>query len=152
MQVRREKRERILARGDEPYPVSVPRTTTIAEVRAAYAHLETGEETQDEVGVAGRVVYLRNTGKLCFATLQDGEGNRLQVMLSQAVVGEESLAAFKSDVDLGDHLFAHGRVISSRRGELSVFADAWQIAAKALRPLPVLHKELSEEARVRQRY
>lgn len=152
MQVRREKRERILARGDEPSPVSVPRTTTIAEVRAAYAHLETGEETQDEVGVAGRVVYLRNTGKLCFATLQDGEGNRLQVMLSQAVVGEESLAAFKSDVDLGDHLFAHGRVISSRRGELSVFADAWQIAAKALRPLPVLHKELSEEARVRQRY
>ena len=152
MQVRREKRERILARGEDAYPVSVPRTHTIAEVRAAYAHLETGEETQDEVGVAGRVVFLRNTGKLCFATLQDGAGNRLQVMLSQAVVGEESLAAFKADVDLGDHLFAHGRVISSRRGELSVFADAWQIAAKALRPLPVLHKELSEEARVRQRY
>ena len=97
-------------------------------------------------------MFLRNTGKLCFATIQDGEGRRLQVMLSLAAVGEESLATFKADVDLGDHLFAHGRVISSRRGELSVFADSWQLAAKAIRPLPVLHKELSEESRVRQRY
>jgi lysyl-tRNA synthetase class 2 len=152
MRVRRDKRERLLAAGLEPYPVSVPRTHTIAAVRAAHPDLPAGQETDDLVGVAGRVVFLRNTGKLCFATLQDGEGNRLQVMLSQAVVGEESLAAFKADVDLGDHLFAHGRVISSRRGELSVFADAWQLAAKSLRPLPVLHKDLSEEARVRQRY
>ncbi len=152
MRVRREKRERLLASGVEAYPVSVPRTHTLAEVRKAYPDLEAGAETEDEVGVAGRVVFLRNTGKLCFATLQDGEGNQLQVMLSLAAVGEERLAAFKSDVDLGDHLFAHGKVISSRRGELSVFADSWQLAAKALRPLPVLHKALSEEARVRQRY
>jgi lysyl-tRNA synthetase class 2 len=130
----------------------VPRTHLIAEVRTAHAGLALGEETDDVVGVAGRVVFLRNTGKLCFATIQDGEGQRLQVMLSLAAVGEESLAAFKTDVDLGDHLFAHGRVISSRRGELSVFADSWQLAAKAIRPLPVLHKGLSEESRVRQRY
>ncbi len=152
MRVRREKRERLIERGDEAYPVSVPVTHPIATVRADYAHLADGEETDDLAGVAGRVVFLRNTGKLCFVTVQDGEGNRLQVMLSQAVVGEESLAQFKADVDLGDHLFAHGRVISSRRGELSIFADDWKIASKALRPLPVLHKELSEEARVRQRY
>src|SRR5665647_3633184 len=82
-----------------------------------------------EEGVAGRVVFLRNTGKLCFVTLQDGEGNRLQAMLSLADIGEERLAAFKSDIDLGDHLFVHGHVGSSRRGELSVFADAWQLAA-----------------------
>src|SRR5699024_3666188 len=120
MQVRREKRERLLAEGREAYPVGVPVTTTVAEVRAAHGHLEAGEETDVEVGVAARVVYLRTTGKLCFVTLQDGEGNRLQAMLSQAVVGEGELARFKSDVDLGDHLFVHGRVISSRRGELSV--------------------------------
>ncbi|WP_183298119.1 lysine--tRNA ligase [Cellulomonas cellasea] len=151
MRVRREKRERLLAEG-EAYPVSVPRTHTLAQVRAAHPDLEPGTETDDVVGVAARVVFLRNTGKLCFATLQDGEGTRLQVMLSLAEVGEESLGRFKALVDLGDHLFVHGRVISSRRGELSVFADDWQIAAKALRPLPVLHKDLSEEARVRQRY
>lgn len=152
MRVRREKRDRILADGGEAYPVGVPVTHAIAQVRADHAELAAGEETDVEVGVAGRVVFLRNTGKLCFVTVQDGEGHRLQVMLSQGVVGEESLTRFKADVDLGDHLFAHGRVISSRRGELSVFADDWAIAAKALRPLPVLHKELSEEARVRQRY
>ncbi|WP_246169413.1 lysine--tRNA ligase [Actinotalea subterranea] len=152
IRIRREKRERLLAEGREAYPVAVPVTHAVAQVRADHAHLEAGEETDVVVGVAARVVYLRNTGKLCFVTVQDGEGNRLQVMLSQAVVGEESLDRFKADVDLGDHLFAHGRVISSRRGELSIFADDWQIAAKALRPLPVLHKDLSEEARVRQRY
>ncbi|WP_043348370.1 lysine--tRNA ligase [Beutenbergia cavernae] len=152
MRVRREKRDRLLARGIDPYPVSVPRTTTIAHVRAAHPDLEPGQETDDVVGVAGRVMFLRNTGKLCFVTIADGAGTTLQAMLSQAEVGAESLEAFKADVDLGDHLFVHGRVISSRRGELSVFADSWSIAAKALRPLPTLHAGTSEETRVRRRY
>ncbi len=98
------------------------------------------------------MVFIRTTGKLAFATLQEGVGTRLQVMLSLAEVGEESLARWKSDVDLGDHVVVRGRVISSRRGELSVLATSWEMASKALRPLPVLHKELSEESRVRQRY
>jgi lysyl-tRNA synthetase class 2 len=150
--VRREKRDRLLAQGLQPYPVSVPRTHTLAEVREQWGHLETGEETDDVVGVAGRVIFVRNTGKLAFATLQEGAGTRLQVMLSLSEVGEEALAAWKSDVDLGDHVFVEGRVISSKRGELSVMAKRWEMASKALRPLPVLHKDLSEESRVRQRY
>ena len=151
MRVRRAKRDRMLAEGREPYPVGVPVTHTIAEVRAEHPDLVAGDETADVVGVAGRVVFLRNTGKLCFVAVQDGAGERLQVMLSLAAAGAESLETFKTDVDLGDHLYAHGRVVSSRRGELSVMADEWRLAAKALRPLPVLHKELSEEARVRNR-
>jgi lysyl-tRNA synthetase class 2 len=150
--VRREKRARLLEQGRPPYPVVVPRTHTLAEVRERWGHLETGEETQDVVGVAGRVMFVRNTGKLCFATLQEGIGTRLQVMLSLAEVGEEALESWKHDVDLGDHVVVTGRVISSRRGELSVMATEWQMASKALRPLPVLHKDLSEESRVRQRY
>jgi lysyl-tRNA synthetase class 2 len=150
--VRKAKRERLLERGEEPYPVSVPVTTTIEQVRETYGHLEAGQETEDQVGVAGRVVFLRNTGKLCFATIQDGEGRRLQIMISKAVVGEEALANLKADLDLGDHAFFHGHVGASRRGELSVFADSWQMAAKAVRPLPVLHADLSEESRVRRRY
>ena len=152
MQVRRDKRDRLLASGREPHPVSVARTHSLAEVREQWGHLEQGEETQDAVGVAGRVVFIRNTGKLAFATLQEGIGTRLQVMLSLAEVGEEALADWKAQVDLGDHVFVEGRVISSRRGELSVMASRWEMASKALRPLPVLHKELSEESRVRQRY
>lgn len=150
--VRKAKRERLLERGEEAYPVSVPVTTTIAAVREQYGHLEAGQETEDEVGVAGRVVFQRNTGKLAFITVQDGAGQRLQIMLSQAKVGAERLADLKADVDLGDHVFFHGTVGASRRGELSVFADSWQMAAKAVRPLPVLHAELSEESRVRRRY
>ncbi|MCR6711809.1 MAG: lysine--tRNA ligase [Demequina sp.] len=152
IQVRLEKRAKIIANGGEAYPVGVPVTAQIADVRARYADLEDGEETTDVVGVAGRVVFIRNTGKLCFATIQDGAGERLQLMLSLDAVGPDALAAFKSDVDLGDHLFAQGPVGRSRRGEISVFATEWRLAAKALRPLPVLHKELSEESRVRHRY
>ncbi|MDR0944751.1 MAG: lysine--tRNA ligase [Bifidobacteriaceae bacterium] len=149
--VRMAKRAAMLAKGVPPYPVAVPVTTTIAQVRAEHQDLAAGQETEDMVGVAGRVVYLRNTGKLCFAALQAGSGERLQAMLSAKEVGAESLADFKAMVDLGDHLFVHGRVIASKRGELSVFADSWAIATKALRPLPVLHSDMSEEARVRNR-
>jgi lysyl-tRNA synthetase class 2 len=155
--VRREKRDRLLAEGRQPYPVSVPRTHTLREVRRTWGHLQSGEETQDRVGVTGRVVFIRNTGKLCFATLQEGLDQetsvaRLQVMLSLAEVGEEKLARWKTDVDLGDYVFVEGRVISSKRGELSVMASDWQLASKALRPMPNLHSELSDETRVRQRY
>ncbi len=150
--VRQGKRQAMLDAGVDPYPVEVPLTHTLAEVREGWAHLETGEETQDVVGVAGRVMFVRNTGKLCFASLQAGDGTRLQAMLSLAEVGQESLDAWKAWVDLGDHVFVEGRVISSRRGELSVMATSWRMASKALRPLPVLHKDLSEEQRVRQRY
>ena len=152
MRVRREKRERLLAQGSEAYPVSIERTHTLAEIRAHYPELEPDTATGTIVGVAGRVMFSRNTGKLCFATLQEGDGTQLQVMLSLAGVGEEALAGWKSDVDLGDIVFVHGEVISSRRGELSVMADSWSMASKALRPLPVAHKEMNEEARVRQRY
>ncbi|MDT7735370.1 MAG: lysyl-tRNA synthetase, class [Mycobacterium sp.] len=150
--IRRGKRERLAAEGRDPYPVEVPRTHTLSQIRAAYPDLPADSTTGDIVGVAGRVMFVRNSGKLCFATLQDGDGTQLQVMLSLAGVGQEALDEWKADVDIGDIVFVHGEVISSRRGELSVLGDSWQMASKALRPLPVAHKEMSEESRVRQRY
>ena len=86
--IRQAKRERLLARGVDPYPVSVPRTHT-SQIRAAYPELPADAMTGDIVGVAGRVVFSRNSGKLCFATLQDGDGTQLQVMVSLAGVGQE---------------------------------------------------------------
>jgi lysyl-tRNA synthetase class 2 len=150
--VRLGKRERLISSGAEAYPVGLPITTTIPAVRAEYQHLETDDVTGVTVGLAGRVVHLRNTGKLCFASLQSGDGSRIQAMVSLAEVGEESLLAWKDLVDLGDHLFVSGEVISSRRGELSVLVSEWKIAAKTLRPLPNLHVELNDETRVRARY
>lgn len=159
IRVRHEKRERILSQGREAYPVSVPLTTTIKDVREKYGHLQAGEETEDVVGLAGRVIYQRNSGKLCFVTLQDGAGTTIQGMLSAGEIGVDSLTDYKADVDLGDHLFLAGKVISSRRGELSIFAQDWRIASKAIRPLPKTFTtedgekvSLSDEERVRRRY
>jgi len=155
--IRLSKRARLLAGGSQPYPVDLRRSHTLAQVRAGWGNLQAGDETNDIVTVGGRVVFQRNTGKLCFATLQDGftaadNGERLQVMLSLAEVGETALEAWKDDVDLGDFVWIQGRVISSKRGELSVLANQWRMASKALRPLPTLHKDLSEETRVRARH
>ena len=152
MRVRREKLDRIRERGDEPYPVGVPRTVTIGVLRNQYADLAADATTGETVSVAGRTVLKRDSGKLCFATLRDGTGD-VQVMLSLDKVGPDSLETWKRDVDLGDHVSVTGEVISSRRGELSVLADEWALASKALRPLPEKWKGLADpEARVRQRY
>lgn len=160
MQVRKAKRQALLDRGISPYPVQLPITTTIADIRTKFEGTEAGVEmTEERVGVAGRVMLFRTGGKICFATLQDGEGTRLQVIVSLNNVGGESLADFKQLVDLGDHLFIEGYVGASKRGELSVFATSWRIAAKALRPLPKVYTNadgedvsLSEESRVRLRH
>ncbi len=167
LRIRREKRARLLESGTEPYPVTVDRTISLRDLRQQFqvvaedeapaaeegvTYLNAGEETDVEVAIAGRLIFMRNTGKLCFATLQDGDGTQVQAMLSLAEVGEERLAAWKSDVDLGDFISVRGRVIASRRGELSVMASEWTMAAKSLRPLPVSFADMNEETRVRQRY
>ncbi|HET7735571.1 MAG TPA: lysine--tRNA ligase [Nocardioidaceae bacterium] len=154
MRVRREKRDRLLSSGTAAYPITVERTHSLAEIREKYdaQGLEPDTRTGEIVSVAGRVIHLRNTGKLCFARLREGDGTELQVMLSLADVGEEQLDEWKHLVDIGDFVSATGEVITSKRGELSVQATTWSMVAKTLRPLPNEHKPLNDEARVRLRY
>ena len=152
LRIRREKREGIMARGAQPYPVSVPRTTTLAAIREKYKDLEIDKATGVIESVTGRVIFKRDTGKLCFANLREGDGTELQAMLSLDKVGEELLERWKSEVDLGDIVSVTGEIITSKRGELSILANNFVFAAKSLRPLPVEHKPLSEETRVRMRY
>ena len=149
--VRMAKRDR-LNELNSAYPVSLPITHTIEATKAHYPNLEADVATGNVVGLAGRVMFLRNTGKLCFATLQSGTGERIQAMVSLDKVGEAELELWKELVDLGDHVFVSGEVITSKRGELSILADKWLMAAKTIRPLPNLHNELGEEFRVRHRY
>ena len=152
LRIRREKRAGLIERGVEPYPVSVARTASLAEIRAKYASLETDSTTGDIQSLTGRVIFKRDTGKLCFATLREGDGTELQAMLSLDKVGEETLNSWKSDIDLGDIVSVTGEIITSKRGELSILANSYAIAAKSLRPLPNDHKPMSEETRVRMRY
>jgi lysyl-tRNA synthetase class 2 len=152
VRVRREKYDRLRAAGVEPYALGYPRTTSIAELRAAFPDLAADTGTGTTVGVAGRVLLSRGSGKLAFATISEGEA-QVQVMLSLDKVGEQRMADWKADVDLGDHIGVTGEVISSKRGELSVLADSWALTSKALRPLPDKHKGLTDpETRIRQRY
>ncbi len=152
LRIRREKRASLIEKGVEPYPVSVARTKSLADIRAAYVGLEIDVATGDIESVTGRIIFKRDTGKLCFATLREGDGTELQAMFSLDKVGEESLDAWKSDIDLGDIVSVTGEIITSKRGELSILATAWKLASKALRPLPNDHKPMSEETRVRMRY
>ncbi len=152
LRIRREKRAAILSRGDEAYPVAVPRTASLKEIRERHAGLEIDVATGIQESLSGRVIFKRDTGKLCFATLREGDGTELQAMFSLDKVGAEVLDQWKSDIDIGDLVSVTGEIITSKRGELSILANSYQLAAKSLRPLPVEHKPLSEETRVRMRY
>lgn len=152
LRIRREKRAAILKRGGQPYPVSVPRTTTLLEIRTKHKDLPIEVSTGEIESITGRVIFKRDTGKLCFANLREGDGTELQAMFSLDKIGEEQLEIWKSEIDLGDIVSVTGEVITSKRGELSILANSFTLAAKALRPLPVEHKPLSEESRVRMRY
>ena len=152
LRIRREKRAAILKRGGQSYPVSVPRTTTLLEIRTKHKDLPIDVSTGIIESITGRVIFKRDTGKLCFANLREGDGTELQAMFSLDKIGEEQLEIWKSEIDLGDIVSVTGEVITSKRGELSILANSFTLAAKALRPLPVEHKPLSEESRVRMRY
>jgi lysyl-tRNA synthetase class 2 len=152
MRVRRAKLDALRARGVDPYPVGFARSALLGAVRDRFPGLAPDTRTGERVEVAGRVVLKRDGGRLCFATLRDWDGD-LQIMLALDGAGEEALAAWKHDVDLGDHVGVEGEVVTTRRGELTVAVDRFVITAKALRPLPEKHKGLTDpEARVRMRY
>ncbi|MTA23432.1 MAG: lysine--tRNA ligase [Actinobacteria bacterium] len=150
--MRREKRESLLSRGIAPYPVAVPRSASLSEIRERHKDLPIDVGTGIIESLTGRVIFKRDTGKLCFATLREGDGTELQAMFSLDKVGEDLLNAWKADVDLGDLVSVTGEIITSKRGELSILANSYAMASKSLRPLPVEHKPLSEETRVRMRY
>ena len=152
LRIRREKRASLLERGIEPYPVAVPRSKSLHDIREKYTGLDVDVATGDVESLTGRIIFKRDTGKLCFATLREGDGTELQAMLSLDKVGQEQLDAWKSDIDLGDMVSVTGEIITSKRGELSILATSWKLASKSLRPLPNDHKPMSEETRVRMRY
>ncbi|GAA1595969.1 bifunctional lysylphosphatidylglycerol synthetase/lysine--tRNA ligase LysX [Kribbella sancticallisti] len=150
--IRRGKLTELVAAGIEPYPVSVPRTETLERIRAMHPNLPADHRTGEQVAVTGRVLRMRNHGGLAFAQLQDGLTG-LQVMLTVDACGAEAVERWRRLVDIGDHVSVTGEVVTSRRGELSIAATGWLMAAKCLHPLPDKRKGFTDpEARVRQRH
>jgi lysyl-tRNA synthetase class 2 len=150
--VRRRKLEAMRGRGVDPYATDFDRDAMIGDIRDRFTGLEPDARTGEQVRIAGRVMLNRVTGKLVFAQVKDWSG-QIQVMLSLAEVGQDTLTRWKEEVDLGDHVGVIGEVITSKRGELSVFATDFVITSKCLVPLPDKHAGLTDpEARTRQRY
>jgi lysyl-tRNA synthetase class 2 len=137
--------------GTNPYPYRFDRTHTLAEMRALHGGLEPATETDFEVAIAGRVMLIRDSGKLVFATMRDRDGE-VQLFVSKAVIGDEAFEAFKG-LDLGDWVGVHGTVMTTKKGELSVKVQRAELLSKAVRPMPDKWKGLTDtDTRFRQRY
>ena len=144
---RLQKLERIRAGGRQPYARSFHRTHTTAAAR----ELLGDSERTEPVTLAGRLIVKRTHGGSTFADLRDGSG-RIQLMARRDQLGEEGYEGFL-ELDPGDIVGVTGPVFRTRKGEVSVELEAFQLLSKALRPLPEKWHGLKDvEIRYRQRY
>ncbi|HEU4948458.1 MAG TPA: bifunctional lysylphosphatidylglycerol synthetase/lysine--tRNA ligase LysX [Kribbella sp.] len=151
-QIRRAKLAELVAAGIDPYPAQVPRTDTVERIHSTHQQLPPDHRSGLQVSVTGRVMLMRDHGRLNFARLQDGTAS-LQVMVSADRCGAVQLDRWRRLVDIGDQVSVTGEVVTSRRGEISIDATSWLMAAKCLHPLPDKRKGFTDpEARVRQRH
>ena len=135
--------------GTDPYPAETPVRHSIAKVRSLGMWTESETSISLESGIAGRVLSLRGQGAVTFADLEDQSG-KIQLLFKKDVT--ENFEQLEL-VDLGDHLWATGKLFLTKRGELTVEVSSWKPLSKALRPLPDLWKGLQDpEIRQRQRY
>ncbi len=149
--VRRAKREALIAAGQDPYGHAFSSTHHVSDLEAAHGGLEDGESTEDEVAVAGRVMAKRDQGKVVFLELRDASGT-IQLFCRVNALGEDAFARLK-DLDVGDWIGAHGTMMRTRRGQLSVAVTSFELLSKSLRPLPEkFHGLADKETRYRQRY
>jgi lysyl-tRNA synthetase class 2 len=131
---RRAKLERLRADGVDPFPPSYPGVTPVSAVHAAHADLPAGEDSDARYRVAGRLHARRGQGKMAFLDLDDRSG-RIQLQARVDVLGEEQLARLL-ELDLGDIIGVDGLAFRSKRGELSLRVESFELLAKSLRPPP----------------
>src|SRR3989344_2899720 len=135
-----------------PYPYEFAVKHFSASIKETYKKLKNDEKTKNTVKVAGRVMTLRDLGKLIFATIQDGEG-KLQLIFQKEETKTEDFSLFKRYVDVGDFVGVSGIVMKTKTGEISVLVKKSQILSKSLLPLPEKwHGLKDDEERYRKRY
>jgi len=155
-QHRLDKLERIRERGDVPYKYDFERSCTIGDARAQFEAMEAEAGEDGEVGelklsLGGRMTASRGQGKVTFADLRD-EFGKIQLFLKKNTLGEDSYDALK-DLDIGDFIGVHGNVKRTKTGEITLFAESWEVLTKTLRALPEKFHGLTDvETRYRQRY
>ena len=151
IEVRKAKRQALLDAGRDPYGHAFPVSDHVVELNERYAELEDGASTEDETTIAGRLMSRRVQGKIMFGELRDSTGD-MQLFCRINALGEEAFAEMK-DLDVGDWIGVTGRMMRTRRGQLSVAVERFELLSKSLRPLPEkFHGLADKELRYRQRY
>jgi len=161
---RLEKLRQLRAKGIEPFPPRVKRSHTGAEAIKAFEKSEKKKSKKAlRATLVGRLRSIRTMGKIIFAHIEDGHGS-LQLFLRANELGEEKLAFFRDDFDIGDFVEASGEMFRTKAGEISLRVEEFRMIAKAITPLPaakdeevggemVRHATLADpETRYRQRY
>ena len=147
--VRLEKLKKLEDFGMNPYPSNVPKDTSLAELRAQFDNLVASGTT---VSVVGRIMSLRGQGAILFVTLFDGT-DKFQVVFKKDEIEESLFKLFGEAADLGDFISVTGILFTTQKGEPSVQVSVWQMATKALLPIPSEHYGLEDDdERLRKRY
>lgn len=149
--VRRAKRSALIAAGENPYGHAFDYTHHASDIESAYGELPDGESTEDSVRMCGRIMAKRVQGKVSFFTIRDATGD-IQLFCRVNTLGEKAYTAMK-DLDIGDWIGVYGCVMRTRRGQLSIAVERYELLSKSLRPLPEkFHGLADKEIRYRQRY
>lgn len=149
--VRQNKRQALIDQGKNPYGHGFELTAHAQELEDRYAQLENGQSTEDSYRIAGRIMAIRDQGKLCFIVIRD-ESGEIQIFARINEVGEAAYEEIK-ELDLGDWIGVEGTVLRTRRGQLSILPQSIELLSKSLRPLPEkFHGLTDKETRYRQRY
>lgn len=151
LKVRRDKLAALEASGVAPFGHRFEVSHHAKEVLEQFDYLEGEDEGEDEITVAGRLMAIRGHGKASFSVLMDRSG-RIQIYFKLDVLGKEKYARFKL-LDIGDIIGVRGRVFRTRRGEITIRVEDFDLLSKSLRPLPEKFHGLTDtEMRYRQRY
>lgn len=146
---REKKMEMLEAAGMPAYPVHVKRDETVAGFLHRFTELETEGR---EITIAGRIMTIRGHGAILFCDLYDGTA-RSQVIIQKDILDEKSFQLFADAIDSGDFVSVTGSAFTTKRGEKSLQAKNWVLAAKSLLPLPDEWFGIKdEELRYRERY
>lgn len=138
--------------GIEPYPSSFDKKDNCLELQENYKKLKAGKTTKDKVKIAGRITTIRSLGRLIFSDLLDETG-KIQLQLQEGETGKKQIDYFKKFIDTGDFVGVKGKIIRTKRGELSVLVDKVELLAKSILPLPEKwHGLQDKEERYRKRY
>ncbi|ERJ92917.1 lysine--tRNA ligase [Selenomonas sp. oral taxon 892 str. F0426] len=152
MRVRREKMDAFRAMGVPPFGHRFEVTDYASALKEKYDYLAEDEEGEEEVRIAGRLMAIRGHGKASFSTLNDRTGN-IQVYFKMDVLGEQKYKEEFKRLDIGDIIGIRGVVFKTRRGEVTVRVEDFDLLSKSLRPLPEKFHGLKDvDTRYRQRY